>query len=63
MGDRAVIMAGSPGNIVHEMDIDLPDPRDRTDPAVQALRTRLMATFQEAANYKKPESATLAAGR
>jgi len=25
------------------------------------LRTRLMATFQEAANYKKPESATLAA--
>ena len=51
MGDRAVIMAGSPGNIVHELDIDLPDPRERTDPAVQALRTRLMSTFQEAAHY------------
>jgi NitT/TauT family transport system ATP-binding protein len=61
MGDRAVIMAGSPGNIVHELDIDLPDPRDRHDTAVQALRTRLMSTFQEAANYKKPVSATLAA--
>jgi len=61
MGDRAVIMAGSPGNIVHELDIDLPDPRDRHDDAVQALRTRLMATFQEAANYTKPQSATLAA--
>jgi ABC-type nitrate/sulfonate/bicarbonate transport system ATPase subunit len=60
MGDRAVIMAGSPGNIVHELDIDLPDPRERTDAAVQALRTRLMTMFQEAANYKKPESATLA---
>ena len=36
MADRAVIMAGSPGNIVHELDVDLPDPRDRTDPAVQA---------------------------
>lgn len=49
MADRAVIMAGSPGNIVHEMDVDLPDPRDRTDPQVQALRGRLMNTFQEAA--------------
>lgn len=59
MGDRAVIMAGSPGNIIHELDIDLPDPRDRADPSVQALRTRLMTMFQEAANYKKPEAAAL----
>lgn len=56
MADRAVIMAGSPGNIVHELDIDLPDPRDRHDSAVQTLRGRLMSTFQEAANYKKPEA-------
>jgi NitT/TauT family transport system ATP-binding protein len=53
-------MAGSPGNIVHELDIDLPDPRERTDPVVQTLRSRLMSMFQEAAHYKKPESATLA---
>lgn len=50
MADRAVIMAGSPGNIVHELDVDLPDPRDRHDPEVQKLRGRLMSTFQEAAN-------------
>ena len=62
MADRAVIMAGSPGNIVHELDIDLPDPRDRHDPAVQTLRGRLMSTFQEAANYK-PAAAAAGAGR
>jgi ABC-type nitrate/sulfonate/bicarbonate transport system ATPase subunit len=52
MADRAVIMAGSPGNIVHQLDVDLPDPRNRQDPAVQALRGRLMSTFQAAANAK-----------
>ncbi len=52
MADRAVIMAGSPGSIVHALDVDLPDPRDREDPAVQALRSHLMATFQEAASIK-----------
>ena len=50
MADRAVIMAGSPGNIVHQLDVDLPDPRNRQDPAVQELRGRLMSTFQEAAH-------------
>jgi NitT/TauT family transport system ATP-binding protein len=45
------------------MDVDLPDPRERTDPEVQRLRARLMATFQEAANYRKPEATLAAAGR
>lgn len=62
MADRAVIMAGSPGDIVHELDVDLPDPRERTDPAVQALRARLMADFQEAANVKSKAAAAAAAG-
>lgn len=52
MADRAVIMAGSPGSIVHKMDVDLPDPRERQDPAVQELRGRLMSTFEAAANAK-----------
>ncbi|HEJ83233.1 MAG TPA: ABC transporter ATP-binding protein [Desulfobacteraceae bacterium] len=52
MADRAVIMAGSPGDIVHKLDVDLPDPRNRQDPAVQDLRARLMSTFQEAAHSK-----------
>ncbi|MBT7355586.1 MAG: ABC transporter ATP-binding protein [Rhodospirillaceae bacterium] len=50
MADRAVIMAGSPGNIVHELDVALPDPRDRHDPEVQKFRGLLMGAFQEAAN-------------
>ncbi len=52
MADRAVIMAGSPGSIVNELQVDLPDPRDRQDPAVQELRAHLMSTFQKAANAK-----------
>ena len=35
MADRALIMAGSPGKIYDELDIDLPDPRERQDPAVR----------------------------
>jgi ABC-type nitrate/sulfonate/bicarbonate transport system ATPase subunit len=49
MADRALIMAGSPGKIYDELEIDLPDPRERQDPAVQALRARLMDAFHTAA--------------
>ena len=49
MADRALIMAGSPGKIYDELDIDLPDPRERQDPAVQAMRARLMEAFHKAA--------------
>ncbi|MGD2118649.1 MAG: ABC transporter ATP-binding protein [Chromatiales bacterium] len=62
MADRAVIMAGSPGNIVHELDVDLPDPRDRQDPAVQKLRSRLMSTFQFATHGKAAEEEVAEAG-
>jgi len=48
MADRALVMAGKPGKIVHDMTINLPDPRDRLDPAVQALRARLMQIFHDA---------------
>lgn len=50
MADRALIMAGSPGKIYDELEVNLPDPRERQDPAVQAMRTRLMTAFQSAAN-------------
>jgi len=49
MADRALIMAGSPGKIYDELDIDLPDPRERQDPTVQAMRARLMEAFHKAA--------------
>jgi NitT/TauT family transport system ATP-binding protein len=50
MADRALIMAGSPGRIYDELEVDLADPRDRQDPAVQAMRSELMDAFQNAAN-------------
>ena len=61
MADRAVIMAGSPGNIVHELDVDLPDPRERENEAVQELRARLMTTFQTAAHSSGAATAVGAA--
>jgi ABC-type nitrate/sulfonate/bicarbonate transport system ATPase subunit len=42
MADRALIMAGAPGKIVHEFEVPLDDPRQRQDPAVQAMRARLL---------------------
>jgi NitT/TauT family transport system ATP-binding protein len=48
MADRALVMAGAPGKIVHDLPVDIPDPRDRLDPAVQAMRTRLMQIFHDA---------------
>jgi len=69
MADRAVIMAGSPGRIMTELEVDLPDPRDRHDPAVQAMRTRLMEAFQDAAQGKsgpagsEPDDDTVAASQ
>ena len=48
MADRALVMAGSPGKIVHDMTIDLEDPRDREDPSVQEYRKELMNIFEEA---------------
>ncbi len=49
MADRALVMAGSPGKIYDELQVDLPDPRERNDPAVQSMRARLMDAFHKAA--------------
>jgi len=49
MADRALIMAGAPGKIVHEFEVALDDPRQRQDAAVQAMRARLMDAFHSAA--------------
>ena len=48
MADRALVMAGSPGKIMHDLTIDLPDPRDREDEAVQEYRKQLMQIFEDA---------------
>ncbi|HEU5338571.1 MAG TPA: ABC transporter ATP-binding protein [Sulfuricaulis sp.] len=54
MADRALIMAGTPGKIYDELEVDLPDPRERQDPAVQAMRARLMEAFHTAAGGPAP---------
>ncbi|MGE5159789.1 MAG: ABC transporter ATP-binding protein [Gemmatimonas sp.] len=48
VSDRALIMAGKPGRIVHDLPIDISGPRERQDPAVQETRARLMRSFEEA---------------
>ena len=56
MADRALVMAGSPGTMVHDLRVDLPDPRDRQDPEVQKMRTHLMQIFHDAAGIQNHES-------
>ena len=48
MADRAVIMAGSPGEIKEEIMVDLPEERTAQDPEVQKIRGHLMETFRQA---------------
>ena len=45
---RSMVL-GAPGKIVHEFQVDLADPRQRQDPAVQSMRARLMDAFHAAA--------------
>lgn len=50
MADRALIMAGSPGKILHDIAIDLDDPRDRNDPEAQEMRANLLQVFHDASS-------------
>ncbi len=46
IADRIVVMSGPPGRIAAEFDVDLPRPRERTSPEVQALRARIAAAIR-----------------
>ncbi len=50
MADRTLVMAGSPGKMVHDLKVDLPDPRNRDDETVRSMRSHLMQVFEDAAN-------------
>jgi len=47
LGDRVVVMDPSPGRVRRTVDIDLPHPRNRSDPAFIRLRDDVLGDFLE----------------
>mgnify|MGYP001822333284 CR=1 FL=1 len=57
MADRVLIMSANPGQIVGEVEIDLPFPRNRADAAFNEKRESLMNRFENLVagkNYQVP---------
>jgi len=45
LGDRVIILSGRPGRVIASIDVGLARPRRRADPAVVALRERVLSAL------------------
>jgi sulfonate transport system ATP-binding protein len=54
LGDRVVVMQPSPGRIRRTVDVDLPHPRNRSDPAFIRLRDDVLSDFIDSGAEARP---------
>ncbi|SDJ54819.1 ABC transporter ATP-binding protein [Variovorax sp. OV700] len=57
LGDRVVVMQPSPGRIRRTVEVDLPHPRNRSDPAFIALRDDVLSDFLDVGADRAPVAA------
>ena len=53
LADRIAVLSPRPGNVVEQLDVQIPRPRRRTDPQVVALRERALAALHIAARERR----------
>jgi ABC-type nitrate/sulfonate/bicarbonate transport system ATPase subunit len=47
LGSRVVLLGGLPGNIVSDVTVDRPYPRDSADPVIRNMKIEIMNRFWE----------------
>ena len=57
LGYRVVVMQPSPGRIRRTVEVDLPHPRNRSDPAFIALRDDVLGDFLDVDTERTPVTA------